>query len=334
MNKNKTTYKLLELMSDGRFHSGQDLGQTLGITRSGVWKAIQQLDALGLEIHAVTGKGYRLPQGLELLNEEVIKQQLDADSSHRIQQLDLLTVTSSTNDYLLKLMKRQPLRTDNIACLAEYQTGSRGRLGRTWVSSFGSSLYLSLLWHFAKDPSEIVGLSLTTALAVVRSLRSYGIDNHLQLKWPNDVLWKGRKLAGVLIDLVAESHGRCYVVIGIGLNVQMPYHVGKEISQPWADISQILHSKPERNKLAGLLLNELAHLLPEFERYGLKPLLPEWQTYDPIIGKSVTLTTPQNKIVGVVQGISAQGELILLTENNEVKHLMSGEVSLRLGQNV
>ncbi len=332
MNKNKTTYKILQLLADGHFHSGQKLGQTLNITRSGIWKAIKQLEQLNIEVHAVTGKGYRIPQGIELLDETEIKKQLDPKHQHKIKELILLLETTSTNDYLLKLAKLQP--QNNLACSAEYQTAARGRNGQSWITSFASSIYQSVLWHFNKDPSEIVGLSLAVAVCVVRVLKQYGIDRGVHLKWPNDVLWEDKKLAGILIDLMAEPHGRCSVVVGIGLNVNIPYQLGTQIGQPWIDIATITQQQPARNRLAGLLLNELVTTLETFDQHGLAPFIAEWNASDKIIGKNVTLSTPQGKVHGVMQGISPTGELILLTENNETKHYLSGEISLRLTQGV
>jgi BirA family transcriptional regulator, biotin operon repressor / biotin---[acetyl-CoA-carboxylase] ligase len=326
MNKNKTAYRLLQLLSDGRFHSGQILGQTLNITRSAIWKAVKQLEQLGIEVHAVTGKGYRIPNGLELLDEAIILNQLDKKNS--VDQLTLLTTTTSTNEFLLKIANQQPQQT--IVCLAEHQMAGRGRREKTWFSSFGSSIYLSLLYHFNKDPSEIASLSLVTAIAVLKALNEYGINDGLSLKWPNDILFKGRKLSGILIEMMAKPFDTCSVVIGIGLNVQIPYKYGKTITQPWIDIAQITQKNPERNRLIGMIINQLLNQITLFEKNGFTPFIKEWVAHDRMIGKTVTVSAPQSTVSGVMQGISDKGELLLLTEDNQVRHFLSGEVSLRL----
>lgn len=331
MDKNKTAYKLLKLLANGRFHSGQELGRILGITRSGVWKALQQLEHVGIELHAVTGKGYRIPHCIELLEAPLIQQQLHAESAQALNELTILTSTPSTNDHLLKLVKQRPRRT--IACLAEHQTAGRGTSGREWVSGFGSSLSLSLLWHFHKDPSEMLGLSLAIGVAVVRALTIYGISNDIQLKWPNDILWQQKKLAGILIELVAESHSLCSVVIGVGLNVNMPSTLGQHISQPWTQIAEITQQAPSRNQLAGILLNQCILATQEFGKKGLAPFIPEWRNYDSMINKPVTVTTLQHQFSGIMRGISARGELVLETENNEIHNFLTGQASLRLTEN-
>ncbi len=330
MNKSSTAYKLLVLLGDGKFHSGEELGEQLGVTRGAIWKARKQLAKLGIEIYAVTGKGYCIPQGIELLDLKTIKQSLSKDSQTSIDEITTLNIIGSTNDYLLLEGARKPNK--NIACFAEYQEKGRGRHGRRWVGSFGTNIYFSLLWHFSKDPAEIMGLSLITALALINSLKQYGILKGLQLKWPNDVLWQGKKLAGILLDMTSQPHVKCSVVIGIGVNIRLPKAFSDEIDQPWVDISQITNSAPQRNRLAGLLLDELVLKIKSFEQEGLAPFLSEWEQYDAMIGKRVLLNTPQKQIQGIMKGISDKGELILLTENNETKAFLSGELSLRLAE--
>lgn len=332
MNKNKTTYKLLQQLSDGRFHSGQKLGADLNITRSGVWKAMKQLQQLGLEVHAVTGKGYRLPDGLELLDEDKIRQNMTAVNLAEIDEFITFNALPSTNEHLLSLAKKKP--QSKLVCIAEHQTAGRGRCGRSWVSSFGSNISLSLLWHFAKDPSEMIGLSLAVAIAIIRALNEYGIVDGLALKWPNDIHWQGRKLAGVLIDLCGETHGHTSAVIGVGLNVSMPREIGQSIDQPWVDIAEMVQSTPARNRLLALLLNHLVSAMNEFNHTGLASFIDQWNKNDQLRGKNVTLSTPNSQVHGVMQGISSKGELILLTENNETEYFISGELSLRLAQSV
>src|SRR3990167_5942017 len=327
MDKNRTGYKLLKILADGRFHSGQELGRALSITRSGVWKALRQMEKIGIELHAVTGKGYRLPQAIELLDPTVITPYLQPANANQLDELILLTTIDSTNEYLLTLAKLKPAHT--LACMAEHQTAGRGTSGRCWISPFGSNIALSLVYHFNKDPSEIIGLSLGIGVAVIKALAQYGITNDVTLKWPNDVLWQQKKLAGILIDLIAESHRHCSVIIGVGLNLYMPAPLGQGITQPWTHLTEITSQPLERNKLAGLLLNELLSTTKTFETLGLSPFLSEWQQRDSMRNQSVTVINAQGEMHGIMQGISAQGELIVQTQQGEIKHFISGEVRLR-----
>ncbi len=328
MEKTQTAYRLLELLSDGKFHSGEALGPILGITRSAVWKAVKQLINLGIGVESLAGKGYRIPHGIELLDSAQIQTALDPSTKAHVHDFIVFTRINSTNDYLLSAMPNNPDK--NVVCLAEYQTQGRGRRGRRWVAPFGTNLYLSLLWHFQKDPAEIVGLSLAVAVAVVNALQQYGIKKGLGLKWPNDVLWKGRKLAGILLEMMAEHHEHSAVVIGIGLNTHMPSTAGSEIDQPWTDIHEITHAKPKRNQLAGLIIQHVVQSLLLFQEQGLTPFLPTWRAFDRLIGKTVKLEISSRTIEGVMQDVSDKGELILLCANNEEKRFYSGELSVRV----
>lgn len=327
MDKKRTPYKLLELLSDGRFHSGEQLAKEFNITRSGIWKSVRQLETLGIEVHAVSGKGYRIPNRIELLNQSLIESSIASATASSLDELLVLLSTSSTNDYLLDLLKERPGK--RIVCLAEHQSRGRGRHGRSWISGFASSAYMSLLWHFDRDPGDMMGLSLAIGVGLVNALTRYGISSGIQLKWPNDVLWNGRKLAGILIEMLAEPYGVCSVVIGIGLNMQIPAVIGDQITQPWVDIAGITGDSPQRNRLIALMMDEIIASVKRFSEYGLADFITDWKQYDAMIGKLVSLTTVRDKIQGVLQDISRQGELVIRTADNNVQRFVHGEVSLR-----
>lgn len=330
MKKSKTAYKLLAYLSDGKFHSGQSLGRALGITRSAIWKAIQQLNLCGVEIQSISGKGYRIPRGMELLEQSIISQHLNQIAKSVLNDLIILDQVTSTNDYLLSLIPSH--RQHNIACFAEYQTHARGRRGKTWITPFGTNIYHSLLWHFNKDPAEIVGLSLAIGVAVYNALKQYGIKGGITLKWPNDILYYDKKLAGILLETTAEHHEYCSVVIGVGINTYIPSQLGHQINQPWIDIYELTQSNPNRNRLAGLLLNNIVQSLQLFEDKGLPPFLATWRKLDNMIGKKIILHTSDTNIEGVMRNVSDKGELILLNDNGQEKKFLSGEVSLRLAE--
>jgi BirA family biotin operon repressor/biotin-[acetyl-CoA-carboxylase] ligase len=326
---NKNIKVLLGLLSDGVFHSGSDLGEKLGLTRGAIWKLMKQLSKYGVKIEARTNQGYRIAGGLELLDKKIIIQSISAKYKAFVDRLVILDEISSTNAYLAELIKTKT-KNSNI-CFAESQSAGKGRLGRMWVSPYARNIYLSLLWDFTKEPSEISGLSLTIAVAVAEALKSYGIKKDITLKWPNDVLWQKRKLAGILIETYGEAHNICHAIIGVGLNVNMPQEASQAIDQPWCSVAQIISAAPQRNKLAGLLLDELLAAIITFQDSGLKPFLKKWHGLDAAYRKKVTIITPnQQKVSGVGWGVNDKGYFLLKDSSNKIRHFAVGEVSLQL----
>lgn len=321
--------RLIHLLSDGLFHSGTALGHALGVSRSAVWKEMQALSAEGLEVHAVTGRGYRLTHPVEPLHEGAIRAALSKSAQYLLGKVEILDDTDSTNLYLMR--QAACGAPGGTACLAERQRAGRGRHGRTWVSPPGGNIYLSLLWRFTAGPGTLGGASLAVAVAVMRALHAAGLPTGPQgagLKWPNDILWHGRKLAGILLDMAGESSGPCHLVAGVGLNMIMPAPAARLIDQPWIDVHALLDPPPSRNLLAGLLLQHLLLALHEFQRHGLAPFMAEWKQLDLIAGKRVALNLAGRNIHGIAQGVANDGALKLLV-NGAIQRYYSGEVSVR-----
>ncbi len=316
---------LLQVLADGRFHAGPELGERLGCSRAAVWKAVHGLERAGLEVFRVRGKGYRLARPLELLDATAILQAMRPAYRQRLAEVEVLFETDSTNTRLLA----QPLAADGLAraCLAESQTAGRGRRGRSWLSPLGGNLALSLGWRFQRSMAEMGGLSLAVGVAVARALSEVGAEA-VQLKWPNDLLADGRKLAGILLQVSGEAAGPCDIVMGVGLNLH-PSRLATSIDQPWTTLEDLLAAPPGRNALAGRLLDHLVHAAGEFDREGLAPFVDEWRRRDAFAGRSVVLQTAQGESRGVVQGIDAEGALLLTGASGTVQAFHSGEVSLR-----
>jgi BirA family transcriptional regulator, biotin operon repressor / biotin---[acetyl-CoA-carboxylase] ligase len=322
---------LLHFLADGGFYSGTALGEKTGRSRTAIWKAIQSLQKNGVVIYSVRGKGYRLAEPLELLNKDVILaalrqcEQKNGEPPEQIQ-LDVFDDIKSTNAYLLSKAK-----TGNVtaqACLAEQQHAGRGRRGRDWVSPFGGNIYLSLLWQFHTGVSQLGGLSLAIAIAVLRALREVGLTS-AGVKWPNDILVDGRKLSGILLELAGESSGPCAVVMGVGLNVRMAKSKMTTVEQPWTDMESALGRPIARNEFAAQLLHQLVSACKEFEAHGLAPFLAEWRQYDLFAEREVTVQLPKSMIQGVVKGIDVDGALLLLNKG-QIQRFHGGEISLRL----
>ena len=323
----KTLKKLFDALIDGNFHSGEQLGKALGLTRSAIWKHIKQLNDWDLEIESITNKGYRIKEVPTLLKKEKILSFIQAEQQAQLADIEIFDTVPSTNDYLLNTLPERSKK--NYACFSERQTKGKGRHGRLWVSPFGKNIYLSLLWHFSQDASTLSGLSLAIAIAIVETLRAYGITQNLGIKWPNDVLCENQKLAGILIELRGEANGACSAVIGVGLNVHMTSSHLTEITQAWTSIQDLSKDPVDRNQLAGSLLNALVKALTEFQREGLKAFIEKWQTLDLSFNKPVSVITANTSIQGIGRGINEDGFFNLETDSG-IKHFSSGEISMRI----
>jgi BirA family biotin operon repressor/biotin-[acetyl-CoA-carboxylase] ligase len=318
---------LLALLADGDVHSGQALGDILGISRAAVCKQIRKLSALGLDIVSAKGEGYRLSAPLELLRSDYICGSLNAEVKELIPEIEVCWSIPSTNNHCLAGIKNKS--NAGYVCVAEHQSAGRGRRGRSWVSPLAGSLYLSLVWQFTGGAEVLEGLSLAVAIVVATTLREeYRLEN-VKLKWPNDILLNDKKIGGILIEVAGEAGGPCSVVIGIGLNVKTSTMAERDIDQSWTDLNSALGKSISRNKLAALVLNSLVPLLQGYERNGFAEHRKHWSKYDAYIGKSVVVYRGgSDYIEGIACGISDSGEL-LLEVNGCKQAFKSGEVSLR-----
>lgn len=326
MLRSSTNWKILTQLADGRFHSGEAIAGELGVSRAAIWKAVQKWQALGVSLQKVRGKGYRIVDGLELLQRDSIMTAIPPAQQAFLDEIIILPSIDSTNDYLLERAKQAPQR--RLACLAEMQTQARGRRERSWSSPFGRNIYLSLLWHIQKDPGELMGLSLAVAVIICRALADAGLSQGIQVKWPNDILWQQRKLAGILIDMLAQPHAQSSVVIGIGLNTYQADTL-EVTDRACAGIMDITQERPPRNRIAGLLLARLIEGLLAFEREGLSAFLSEWRSLDAFRGQAVRVLQAQGDVFGTALDVSERGTLLVCDEQGQQHEFLSGDVSLR-----
>lgn len=317
--------KILKELSDGRFHSGESLGLLLGVSRTAVWKAVQSVQSeYGVPIQSVKGRGYRLAQPIELLDEQAIVAKLSSDTRQALNKIDILPRVDSTNRYLMAAASQGG--TSGHLVLAEQQTAGRGRLGRSWISPFGSSIYCSLLWRFDLAASELSGLGIVIAVALVKSLSRYSDD--FQIKWPNDIYWRGRKLAGILLEMQGEANGPAAVVIGFGLNVHMPASASKLIDQPWTDLSHACARPVSRNELVSEIMEQLTGAIRTFEQQGLEPFIGNWTQWDMLCDQPVDIIMASQTISGIARGIGENGAL-RVEAGGVIKNYMAGEASLQ-----
>jgi BirA family biotin operon repressor/biotin-[acetyl-CoA-carboxylase] ligase len=345
---------LLKLLADGAFHSGTLLGERLGVSRAAVNKAIQALVEDGLDIHRLSGRGYRLGEPFVPLSAEVIRVQLGGAP-----RLELLEATDSTNQQLLRSLAADE---SGSVCLAEAQSAGRGRRGRQWLATPYHNILLSIAWRFESGPAGLAGLSLAAGVAVLRALDAFGVpdgrsrhpapDRDVEvpraqdaqerpsrgtdtslcgvgLKWPNDILMDGRKLAGLLVDLRGEAAGPSLAVLGLGLNVYLGAHEAASIDQPWAALREVLPGPVDRNRLAALLVQQLTVMFREFERHGFAAFREEWERRHLYCNQPVLMHAGHEDVSGVVEGIDAHGGLRVRDAAGELRIFHSGEVSLR-----
>jgi BirA family biotin operon repressor/biotin-[acetyl-CoA-carboxylase] ligase len=318
-------WQLLELLADGRFHSGQDLATALGLSRGAVWKQLRRLAAdFELSLDAVRGKGYRLRQPLELLDTGRVDAGIDPEVRASIESVNLLRTVDSTNRCALEDPPAVPGR--GRVWLAEHQTAGRGRRGRRWVSVYGGNLYMSLGWSFDLPMARLGGLSLVAGAVVAEVLEESGSSGH-GLKWPNDVLVGESKLAGILLEAAGEAAGPAVAVIGIGINLRLS-DPAATIDQPWTDWARAVGAPLSRNQLAGRLIDRLVRACREFSQAGLAPFIARWSRYDLLRGQRVTLLRGQDTIQGDYAGIAADGALRLMTDAG-AREYHAGEVSVR-----
>ena len=269
---------------------------------------IKQLRELGLEI-VVDDQNYCLVPNLPLLNSQQISTALFPYNIH------YQPIISSTNEWMLQNITS--LKKGDL-CVAEYQTAGRGRRGRQWLSPFAGQIIFSFYWTF--DPKKsIEGLSLVIGLAIAEVL-------NVQVKWPNDILFDGRKLGGILVEIANHKNGMLNLVIGVGINVSLPKQT--EISQPYAEVYEI-DPDVERQTLLPKLIQHLYARLNIFEKNGINTEFQQaWQSYNAFSNSEVNVLTEQGVISGIEQGIDERGYLKVLC-GNKIQMFNGGEVSLR-----
>ena len=319
-----TARAVIRVLSDGAFHSGEQLAHRLRISRSAVWKHLRRFQAGGLEIFSVPGRGYRLAAPLDLLDAADIQARLSAVSRRQLAGIAVLDEVDSTNTWLMAEAHEFP-----AVCLAERQTAGRGRRGRQWVSPFAANLYMSCAWRFDDLPPGFSALAMVAAVAAARALSTLGAPG-VAIKWPNDLLAEGRKLGGILVDMQGEPPGQARAVIGIGINVRMPAAAAAHIDQPWTDLAtQMPDHPPPRNALAAALIEELLQALRVFAVQGFGAFAAVWRTLDLAAGRSVQLHHQQQVIRGTALGVDQDGALLLQTGGG-TQRFVSGDLSLRL----
>jgi BirA family biotin operon repressor/biotin-[acetyl-CoA-carboxylase] ligase len=330
-------HRILPVLADGQPHTVKELTSQLAVSPTELEHFIKTLITYGVEFSSSVAPTYQLSEKLELLEYRCLWAQIPEYTRQQIAHLKILDRVDSTNHYVLT-QEQHPVP---LICLAEYQTAGRGRQGRQWVSPYASGLCLSIKQHYTRFDHSLGGLGIALAITVVRLLYAIGA-REVGLKWPNDIIWRNRKLAGLLLETRIRNH-RYEIVVGIGINVKMPRIELKNIDQPWVDLQTILGQLISRNTLAAMLIEHCLQTLTSYSQEGLTTFISDWYHFDLLYGQLVTLenstfdshsvTEPtQHRVVavtGTACGIDEQGALLLQIGDGKQRYFY-GEARIRV----
>lgn len=311
-------------MSDGRFHSGEEMAEHFQVSRATVFNLLQAARQRGVLVHAVRGRGYRIAERMSWLDADLLQENLSRSGLGYV--LKTVDETESTNSLLMQ--DALAGAANRTVLYADYQHAGRGRRGRSWHSSLGGGLTFSVLWRFDRSMEQLSGLSIAVGLALARALATH-CPLPVKLKWPNDVLAGYRKLAGILVEIQGELAGPSFAVIGIGVNQHLPAPQRQEIDQAVVDLAE-MGVETSRTELLHVILSELARTMSIFEQQGIKPILAEWPRWNAHEGRAVSLRTPDgHQHSGVASGLDDSGNILLTLAGGELRKFSAGEVSLR-----
>ncbi len=306
--------------------SGADLSQKLGVSRAAIWARIEELRKLGYEIEASPHLGYRLASSPDALHADDLLARLgvtDVMGRH----IQVFQETTSTNDIIEKLA-RDGVR-EGAVVFAESQTRGRGRLGRRWMSPPGKGLWFSLLLRPAMRPQQTTQLTVAAATALARAIRLEA-DVKPDIKWPNDILINRRKVAGILTELSAELDQVKYIVLGIGVDVNLatgefPSELRSVATSLRAETGGQLISRPA---LAVTILRELDREYARLRAGEFAAIADDWESQCTTIGQNVIIRMGDRQIRGRAESLSPEGALLVRTEHGHLEPIIGGDVTL------
>lgn len=307
--------------TEGGYLSSTRLSELLGISRAAIWKQISALREQGYAIDALPSKGYQLGAGPDRLFSEEIQSGLKTAVIGR--EIVYFAETDSTNHRAALLAEKGAV--DGTVVVAEAQSAGKGRLGRRWSSPAGVNLYLSIILRPQIAPRAAPLLTFLSSLATARTIE---LETGLRptVKWPNDVLMDGCKVAGLLNEMNAETERVNYVILGIGVNLNMTQEqFPADLRYPATSLALELHRPVDRVRFCRRLLGEIDTLYHDYPA-GQEAILAGWLSYFDLLGKKVTVEEPSRTIVGTVTGIAADGALLLSLENGASERILAGDV--------
>jgi BirA family transcriptional regulator, biotin operon repressor / biotin---[acetyl-CoA-carboxylase] ligase len=317
--------RILEMLRAGAgFASGEALSRDLGISRTAVWKHVKGLRNRGYRIEAVPARGYRLVTSPDLITPHELGAGL---TTLRVgARLVCLKETESTNAVAFRMAEEGAV--EGTVVIADTQSAGKGRLGRIWLSPPGVNLYCSVVLRPPISPVAACQLTFLSVVAVARAIEKLTALAP-QIKWPNDILVSGKKVAGLLNEMNAETEKVNFVVLGIGVNLNMRLsQLGQGVRHPATSLFEEGGGEVDRVAFTRTLLTELDALYDLFLQHGEKPVREEWLRRSAIAGRSVRVVSGERDFTGVVQGVDAFGALLVQPAHGSLETVLSGDVTL------
>lgn len=321
---------LLERIADGRDHARQHLHESLGLAPDELSYQVETLEAAGLEVVAAGDDRIRLRNRIDWIDRAAVESRLGEPLLQKIESLELVLETASTNRHLLEAPPPMPSMVR--VAIAEFQTSGRGRRGRSWAMPPGSGVALSASWRFGSEHRGLEALSLAVGTVIRRAVRDLtGLE--VGLKWPNDLIVDGAKLGGILVELTQLKGGESHAVVGIGINVNVSAEFlarASDFRHGATDLArEVPHWPVDRAGLAAQLIARLVDLFAIFPASGFEPYRGEWLAAHVLHGKPVELDSTSGKTIGTVVDVGVDGALVVESEAGELHRVISGDVTIR-----
>lgn len=304
--------------------SGAEIGRQLGVSRAAVWKHVARLRQQGYRIEGTPSQGYRLVETPDRLSAAELQPHLRSEVLGRVVHYE--KKITSTNTVARDLARNGA--GEGTVVIAEAQSAGRGRLGRTWFSPSGLNLYLSVVLRPPIPPACAPQLSLLAGTAVAATIEGM-LPVRPELKWPNDVLVAGRKVAGLLTEMDSEADRVTFVIVGVGVNVNVSAaHLRRSLGEKATSLAAATGTRVNRPAFAGRLLAELEQRYRHYVARGFGTVRSEWESYSCLTGRAVTIAGPAGARRGSVMGLDADGALCLRGDHGEVVRIVAGDVTL------
>lgn len=315
--------RLIELLTASQtFVSGEKISEELGISRTAVWKQIKKLETLGYEIEALTKQGYRL----NYIPSPFAVQQLEtALAKHRFGHTIYYYKDISSTQTVARELAEQGA-AEGVTVLAEQQLSGKGRMGRSWHSPYGKGIWMSIVLRPLTPIQFAPQLTLITAVALTKALRQVtGIE--VGIKWPNDVLYRGKKLCGILLESVAEEQRLKYVIAGIGISVNLSEQdYDNELLQKASSLRIECGKALSREEIVQTFMLEWEKLFHMYEQEGFQPIAKQWESYAVSLGKKMSFTTSQEQFDAVPIALSDNGAIVVKKNDGSVEEIYSAEM--------
>ena len=318
------TGNILKFLREKEYVSGEVLAQKLGISRVAVWKQIQRLKDMGYKITSDQNMGYCLVSRPDLLIPQEVQRRLF--TKYIGKEVYYFPELKSTNIIAKeKALHRAEGINEGTLIIAERQSAGKGRLGREWFSPAGG-IWLSIILYPQLPPSYIPRITLMTAVAVAKAIKMC-VQIEPQIKWPNDILINEKKVCGILTEMSAELDIINWVVVGIGINVNIDHRkFPEDIQENTISLKEVLGKEVLRVKMVQIFLQEFEKYYESLKRREFSSILKEWKLYSHTLGRKIRVDMGERIVTGEAVNINEEGALILKKENGELVEIISGTI--------